>query len=73
MKYSTVMMIENRMIFLQLMSAIAKLCKGDKDLEHQSVMWIKQQIHNEMIPIASYVLNLLFYITKKNMCIPYVL
>ena len=35
------------MICPQMMSAIAKFCKGDKDLEHQSVMWIMQHADSE--------------------------
>ena len=41
------MMIENRMIYPQMMSVIAKFCKGDKDLEHQSVMWITQHMDSK--------------------------
>ena len=40
-------MIENRMICPQMMSAIAKFYKRDKDLEHQSVMWITQHTDSE--------------------------
>ena len=40
-------MIENRMIFPQMMSAIANICKGDKDLEHQGVMWITHHMDSE--------------------------
>ena len=37
------------MICSQMMSAIAEFCKGDKDLEHQSVIniWITQHTDSE--------------------------
>ena len=41
------MMTENRMIYPQMMSAIAKFYKGDKNLEHQNVMWITQHADSE--------------------------
>ena len=49
MKYSTVTMIENRMICPQMMSAIAEFCKGDKDLKHQSNynVWTMQHMDSE--------------------------
>ena len=35
------------MICPQMIGAKAEFCKGDKDLEHQSMMWIMQHMDSE--------------------------
>ena len=70
-KYSTVTIIENRMICPQMMSAIAEFCKGDKDLTETSKcdVWTMQHMDSESDSFSySYVLCILAVIILTCAC-----
>ena len=51
------------MICPQIMSNIeAKFCKGDEDIEYQSVMWIPQHMDSDS---DCYVLHIFLYVLLK--------